>query len=78
MKYSKLSNYKIKKILRCFTLDLTAVQTGKLLGFNRNTINRYYTIFRNAISELAKEDRKEFLQGEIELDESYCRVPEFT
>lgn len=71
MKYNKLSNYKIKKILRCFTLDLTATQTSKLLSFNRNTINRYYSIFRNTIQELAKNDRKEFLQGEIELDESY-------
>jgi len=71
MKYSKLSNYKIKKILDCFVLDLTAVQTSKLLGLNRNTINRYYTLFRKAIQELASLDRKEFLNGEVELDESY-------
>jgi transposase-like protein len=71
MKYSKLSNYKIKKILRCFSLDLTAVQTSKLLGFDRNTVNRYYHIFRQAVQELAKLERKEFLQGEVEIDESY-------
>lgn len=71
MKYSKLSNYKIKKIFNCFVLDLTAVQTSKLLDLNRNTINRYFNIFRKTITDLAKNDRKEFLGGEVELDESY-------
>ncbi len=71
MKYSKLSNYQIKKILKCFCIDLTAVQTSNLLGVNRNTINKYFTIFRNSIQELAILDRKGFLNGQIELDESY-------
>lgn len=45
-KYSKLSQYKIKKILYCFSMDLTALQTAGLLKLNRNTINRYYKLFR--------------------------------
>jgi hypothetical protein len=32
MKYSKLSNYQIKKILRCFCLELTATQVAGQLG----------------------------------------------
>ena len=31
MKHSKISDYKIKKILRCFCEDLDATKTAKLL-----------------------------------------------
>ena len=70
MKHSKISDFKIKKILRCFCEDLDATKTAKLLLINRNTINRYFNIFRkaiyyNSISDFEKED------GEFELDESY-------
>ncbi len=54
-KYSKLSPYKIKKILYCFSQDLTAMQTANLLGINRNTINRYYNPFSSfAISSVLR------------------------
>ena len=49
MKYSKVSDWTIKKILRCFCNELTAVQTAKQLHLNRNTIDRYYDIFRRKI-----------------------------
>jgi len=71
IKYSKLSNYKLKKILRCFSADLTATQTSKLLEINRNTINRYYKLFRLACFKISEQERKGILDGEIELDESY-------
>jgi len=48
-KYSKISDYKIKKVLKCFTNDLTAKDAAKELGLNRNTINRYYKIFRTKL-----------------------------
>jgi transposase len=70
IKYSKLSDYKIKKILQCFCLELTAVQTAKQLELNRNTIDRYYTIFRQKIAEY-QEQQKIKLRGHIEIDESY-------
>jgi len=57
IKYSKSSNYKIKKILRCFCTDLTAVQASKLLDIIRNTINRFYKIFRESIIELFTTER---------------------
>jgi len=47
---AKLTSYQIKKIIECFSLDLTATQTSKLLQFNRKTINNYYTTFRIAIA----------------------------
>lgn len=67
---AKISNYKIKKIIRCFCLDFTATQTGKLLQFNRKTINRYYILFRNVIA-LNQKNEFQKLVGKIELDESY-------
>ncbi len=70
MKYSKLSDYQIKKILRCFCLELTAFQTAKQLGFNRHTIERHYNIFREKIADYEEQQIKK-LSGNIEIDESY-------
>lgn len=70
MKYSKLSNYKIKKILKCFCLELTAMQTAKQLNLNRNTIDRYYNIFRVKIAKYQEKQKLKF-EGDIEIDESY-------
>jgi hypothetical protein len=41
-----------------------------LLGFNRNTVNRYYSLFRQA---LYTQGQREFvaLSGPVEVDESY-------
>jgi transposase len=65
-----LSDYKIKKIMRHFCEDITASKTAVLLSINRNTINRYYTLFRKKIAarQLSLSDQ---VSGEIELDESY-------
>jgi hypothetical protein len=63
-----LSQYKIEKIL-CwhFIADVTATQTSELLVINRNTVNRYYNIFRNCIYQY---QQNMFLQiiGDVELD----------
>lgn len=70
LKKAKLSNYQIKKIIECFSLDLTATQTSKLLRFNRKTINSYYTTFRIAIVFNQQDEFQKFV-GKIECDESY-------
>lgn len=70
LKYSKISRYKIKKILKCFSEDLPATKTALLLGFNRKTIDRYYNIFREKILQTSIKEM-EVVSGEIELDESY-------
>ncbi len=49
MKYSRLSKYKIKKIMKCFSEDITASSTSILLCINRNTINSYYNKFRELL-----------------------------
>lgn len=70
IKYSKLSDYKIKKILKCFCSDIDATKTSEILGLNRKTINHYFRIFREIIFAKQQEDLSLFF-GEIELDEAY-------
>jgi transposase-like protein len=71
IKYTKLTDYKIRKIIGCFYIDLTASQSTIITGLNRNTINRFFNIFRRAILFNSIETDKEKIEGNIELDESY-------
>jgi transposase-like protein len=68
MNYNKLSDYKIKKIIKCFAADVTATQAALLTGINRNTINAYYNDLREKI---LKESLKETAldAGEFEVSE---------
>ena len=68
--YHRLSTTKINKIILCFVEDITATATAKIVGVNRNTVNRYFNIIREKIfKESLKETEKEI--GTFELDESY-------
>ena len=70
MKFNRLSKYKIKKIIQCFSMDLTATATSDLLKLNRKTINNYFTEFRELILENSIQEKQKEL-GIFELDESY-------
>jgi transposase len=50
MSRNKLSRYFTRKIISCFALELTATQTARLMKINRNTVNRYYRLLREAIA----------------------------
>ena len=68
--YHRLSTTKINKIISCFVEDITATATAKIVGVNRNTVNRYFNLIRQKIfEESLKEIKKEV--GDFELDESY-------
>ena len=56
--------------MECFCIDIEASKTALLLKLNRNTINRYYGLFRQAIFD---HQTREFnrLIGVVEIDESY-------
>ena len=70
MKYHRLSRYKIKRIILCFSEDVTASSASKILHINRSTVNAYYNEIREKILQYSlKEQEKEL--GEFELDESY-------
>ena len=69
-KKSKLSNFKIKKILRLFSEDIISTKAANILGLNRKTVDRYYSLFRQKILNASIDEMKQ-LGGEFECDESY-------
>ncbi len=56
VKYSKLSHYMKKNLLRCFSEYLTAVQITKITSLNRNTVNRYMNLIREKIAKLCEQE----------------------
>ncbi len=69
-KKNGLGQYHQEKIMRIFCADVTATQAALLTGMNRNTMNRYYSAFRQAIFAW-QEERKDDFAGTVEVDESY-------
>ena len=65
-----LSDSKVKKIMMYFCVDITASKSAVLLGINRNTINRYYNLFREKIF-ISSVENEHSSSGEFEIDESY-------
>ena len=66
---AKISRAKFRQLLKLFALDLTATQITALTALNRNTVNRYLTLIRQAIARHCEQDSP--FSGEVELDESY-------
>jgi transposase-like protein len=66
----RISNYKLKKIIHHFCIDIDATKTSQLIGFNRNTVNSYFLLFRKAIYHYQTLKSKK-LRGTVEVDESY-------
>ena len=70
IKYSKLSQNKILQLKKAFLLNASARKTAETLKLNRNTVNRYFKIFRENISKNISK-KKQKLSGEVEIDEMY-------
>ena len=66
---SRVSERKIREIVRYFAADLTAIQAAQLSGLNRNTVNRFYRALRERILLACEAQRPMF--GIIEVDESF-------
>jgi hypothetical protein len=66
---ARISRAKFRQLLKLFALDLTATQITALTSLNRNTVNRYLTLIRQAIAEHCQ--RESPFSGEVELDDSY-------
>src|SRR5438270_6648583 len=66
---ARISRAKFRQILKLFALDLTATQVTALTGLNRNTVNRYLTLIRQAVAQYC--ERESPFSGDVELDESY-------
>ncbi len=69
-KKNGLSKYRQKRLVEAFCADLTATQAAKVLRLNRNTVNRYYRIFRDRILAHQLSLKQQFT-GTVEVDESY-------
>lgn len=65
-----LSKYMREKILAHFCEDIEASKTARLTGINRNTVNRYYGLYREHILSWQHKEVMR-LSGDIEVDESY-------
>ena len=69
-KKNGLSRHRQKKVLCAFCADLTATQTARLLRLNRNTVNRYFRIYRERIRD-HQNGLKDQFRGTVEVDESW-------
>lgn len=72
VKRIRISEKKLRLIIKCFSVDCTAVQTFKLVGVNRNTVNRFFIWLRYLIIKDALFERvRDRIGNGIEIDESY-------
>jgi len=62
---SRVSEKKIREIVRYFAADLTATQATQLSDLNRNTVNRFYRALRERILLACEAQRPMF--GSIEI-----------
>lgn len=51
IKNAKIKSEHLQKICYCFSKDYTAIETAKLTGFSRQTINHYYKLIRTKLFE---------------------------
>ena len=66
---AKITEAKIRQIVKLFVVDLDASQIAKITSLNRNTVNRYIKATREII---ACESKLLFpFAGEVEVDKSY-------
>ncbi len=65
---SKISEAKIRQIVRLFAIDLDATQIAAITRLNRNTINRYLAAVRERVARYCEAESP--VSGEVEVDES--------
>jgi len=51
-----LSEYKLKQIIKCFALDLDAQKTSQMTDVNGNTVNRFFMLFRERITQTCEKE----------------------
>ena len=68
-KHSRISEHQFRKILKCFSQDLTISDTAEIVGISRPAVSRIFQKVRHRIIEWSHE--AEQFSGEVEVDESY-------
>lgn len=71
IKRIRVSGKKLAFVVKSFAVDLTALQTAKLIGLNRNTVNRYFAFLRFLVINSAIREHQEKIGNGVEIDESY-------
>ena len=66
---SKISERKMRRIIKYFALDLTASKTAEIVALTRPSVSRIFLKIRNRIAEEA--ERASPFGGTVEVDESY-------
>ena len=66
---SRISEAKLREIIKYFSLDLEATKIALLTGLSRQTINKYLKAIRQRILEHCQKESP--FSGEIEVDESF-------
>jgi len=75
-KFSKISEAKFRHLLRCFALDLTAMDTATLTGLSLRSVTAIYDKLRQIIVQWCEQTAP--VSGTVEVDESYFgprRIP---
>ena len=68
-KFSKISEARFRRLLRAFSMDLTASDAARLTGISLRSVNAIYLKIRRRVAEYCEEQSP--YSGEVELDESY-------
>ena len=69
-KRSRISEAKIRQIIKLFALDIEATKIAELTGISRKTINKILRQIRERIADYCQQ-QSPFDAGEVEIDESY-------
>lgn len=68
---ARVSDHRIRQLVRYFALDLEAVKVAKLTGLNRKTVDRYLRVLREQMALECAAVAPFSGDGEVEVDESY-------
>ena len=68
-KFSKISEARFRRLLRAFSMDLTASDAARLTGISLRSANAIYLKIRRRVAAYCEEQSP--YSGEVELDESY-------
>ena len=69
LRHARISEAKLRQVLRFFCADLTAAQATELPALDRKTTLRLFSLFRTRMADLATHACP--FAGEVEVDESY-------
>ena len=69
-KRSRISEAKIRQVIKLFALDIEATKIAELTGISRKTINKIIRQIRERIADYCQQ-QSPFNKGAVEIDESY-------